>query len=109
MGAAAGEDAARRQPCRVGRLAGQRGDGKALGRIRDAMDPEPFFEGTADAPPWVERGGGVLVDTLDVVALPPRLFRRQPADDDAVDPDFASALALQAQHGAAEGGLAAAA
>ena len=72
------------------------------------MDPEPLFEGVADAPPRVERGGGVLMDILDVAAPAARLFRRQAADDLAVEPDFARGLALQAQHGAAERRLAAA-
>src|SRR6185312_17315686 len=74
----------------------------------NAVDFQPLFEGMADAPPGVERGGGVLVDILDVTALAARLSRRQSADDRAVEPDLAGRLALETQHGAAERCLAAA-
>ena len=75
----------------------------------DAVDPEAFFEGAADAPPRVERGGGILMDILDVrcagdaPACGGRPLTTAPSS--RISP---AALALQAQHGAAERRLAAA-
>src|SRR5258708_26288320 len=72
------------------------------------MDLQAFFQGTADAPPRIERRAGVLVDVLDPLARAASRFGRQAARRTAVEQDLAGALALQAEDGAAQGGLAAA-
>src|SRR5262249_2704010 len=75
----------------------------------DAVNAKALLEGAADAPPRIQRRSGVLVHVLDVVAAPPRRLRRQVADGGAIQEDLAGGLALQAEHGAAGGSLAAAA
>ena len=66
-------------------LVGESGCGKTtLGRSRDAVDAQPFFEGTADTPPRVECGGGVLMDVVDRAALAAGKTRREAADHRAV-------------------------
>src|SRR5207248_7108 len=80
----------------------------ARGATLDAAHDQRFLDAPADAPPRIERGGGVLVHVLNGPPPPPGFARRQAADDGAVEADGARGLALDAEDGAAERRLAAA-
>jgi len=79
----------------------------ALAAIGHVMDAQRFVERVPDAPPRIERRGGVLMHVMDIVAHDPRALWWQAADELAVEVDLTAALALQPEDCASESGLAA--